>query len=166
MPLVQIPTLRVAVKNKKLSIMALRKLGLESPKVIRSTFKTTAEKINAKMQVPGKPITYPVQWDSAKQRRAFFATDGFGGGIPHVRKGFYVSQWQATTIRGGYQVANKWNRAGYIAGDIKGERQSRIHKGRWPVFRRIVDAALKLIPKRIVSDLKVMVKKIGFRVRQ
>lgn len=30
-------------------------------------------------------VSYPVQWTSEKQRRAFFATKGFGKGIPYRR---------------------------------------------------------------------------------
>lgn len=33
---------------------------------------------------PGKP-NYPIRWTSEKQRRAFFATKGFGRGIPASR---------------------------------------------------------------------------------
>lgn len=33
---------------------------------------------------PGEP-TYPLRWTSDKQRRAFFATNGFGRGIPAKR---------------------------------------------------------------------------------
>jgi len=44
-------------------------------------------------------------------------------------------------------------------------RQSRIHKGRWAIFRRVVDRALKLVPKQVVSELKITFRKIGFRVQ-
>jgi len=33
------------------------------------------------------PVKYPIQWTTEKQRRAFFATDGFGRGIPTRRTG-------------------------------------------------------------------------------
>jgi hypothetical protein len=36
----------------------------------------------------------PYRWQSEKQRRAFFATDGFGGGIPTIRTGAIVGGWQ------------------------------------------------------------------------
>jgi hypothetical protein len=165
MPIVQIPVLEVRLKNAKLSSMALTRLGLDAEKTVRQVFKATTLKINEQMQVEGKPPTYPIQWDSDKQRRAFFATNGFGGGIPHVRKGAYIAGWKQQTIRGGYQVANKLRYAGYIAGDLQGMRQSRIHKGRWAIFRRVVDRALKLAPKQVVSELKITFRKIGFRVQ-
>ena len=39
----------------------------------------------------------PYKWTSEKQRRAFFATDGFGGGIPHERTHETVNAWTLTT---------------------------------------------------------------------
>jgi hypothetical protein len=47
----------------------------------------------------------PYEWNSEKQRRAFFATDGFGRGIPSkrtfdLRFGWRVSKWgDGTAIR-------------------------------------------------------------------
>ena len=35
-----------------------------------------------------------VNWDSEKQKRAFFATDGFGGGIPHERQGAFPNSFE------------------------------------------------------------------------
>ena len=41
---------------------------------------------------PG-PVVYPFVWASERQRRAFFATDGFGHGIPYQRSHAYVHSW-------------------------------------------------------------------------
>lgn len=43
---------------------------------------------------PGRP-QYPIRWASERQRRAFFATDGFGRGIPTRRTGALTNAWQA-----------------------------------------------------------------------
>jgi hypothetical protein len=45
-------------------------------------------------QIPGKP-KYPIRWTSERQRRAFFATKGFGRGIPTRRTGKIVRSWEA-----------------------------------------------------------------------
>jgi hypothetical protein len=42
-------------------------------------------------KIPG-PVHYPVRWTSERQRRAFFATKGFGRGIPTKRTGD-VARW-------------------------------------------------------------------------
>lgn len=44
-------------------------------------------------QQPGPP-RYPIRWKSRRQRRAFFATKGFGRGIPTRRTGGLVAGWQ------------------------------------------------------------------------
>jgi hypothetical protein len=57
-------------KAGKLGLSALRKLTRE----------------------PGSP-RYPLRWQSARQRRAFFATRGFGRGIPYRRTGKLLAGW-------------------------------------------------------------------------
>lgn len=94
------------------------------------------------MQVEGDPIEYPVQWDSERQRRAYFATNGFGHGIPYHRTGAYVNAWQMEQrVYAGGSETRLYNDAPpaiYITGSVLGERQSRIHRGRWEMFVRIV----------------------------
>lgn len=157
--------MQVRVGNKVLVAKALSMIGLDAEKTVRKAFRTSAKTITDKMSVPGKPVTYPIKWDSEKQRRYVMAMLREQNDLPYTRKGGYVASWKMSTIRGGYQVANKWNKAGFIAGDIHGKRQSRIVKGRWPVFRKVIDAALRLVPRQIVSDLKITFKRLGFRVR-
>lgn len=38
------------------------------------------------------------RWNSKRQMRAYFATDGFGHGIPYHRTGGMVRQWKVVTI--------------------------------------------------------------------
>jgi len=42
---------------------------------------------------PGKP-KYPIRWTSERQRKAFFATDGFGRGIPTRRTHALSQGWR------------------------------------------------------------------------
>lgn len=46
---------------------------------------------------PGPP-KYPLKWQSERQRRAFFATDGFGHGIPYRRTGRLSAGWKVTAV--------------------------------------------------------------------
>lgn len=46
---------------------------------------------------PGPP-KYPLRWASERQRRAFFATNGFGGGIPYRRTGNMSRAWKVTAV--------------------------------------------------------------------
>lgn len=73
--------------------------------------------------VPG-PVQYPIEWSSEKQRRAFFATNGFGGGIPHQRQGRPGMGWRVDiSQRGGVvtlAVQNTWNAARYVFDNLLG----------------------------------------------
>lgn len=48
----------------------------------------------APYQVAPGSVKYPIQWASPKQRRAFFATNGFGRGIPTVRTNDLQKAWR------------------------------------------------------------------------
>src|SRR6266404_203260 len=41
---------------------------------------------------PG-PVKYPIEWTSERQRKAFFASDGFGNGIPYKRTDQLTDSW-------------------------------------------------------------------------
>lgn len=165
MPLIYVPALQVRLRGRKLTQAAIKKFGDEAPKVLRATFKQASQNIAATMQEPGLPITYPVKWDSEKQRRYVMWLLRSTNNLPYQRTNYFVTQWKQVTIRGGYRVVNMWRKAHYIVGDIHGEGQSRIHRGRWPKFRRVVDKALKGIAKKLLTALTVTATKIGFRTK-
>lgn len=114
----------------------------------------TVENIKTQMQVEGKPITYPVQWDSERQRRAFFATGGFGKGIPYQRTGGYIAAWKHEVIPFGHTLSNP-HPAGAIGGMPAGW-QSRIHRGRWTYLIQVLSDELAKLPDRISNMLKVL----------
>lgn len=47
---------------------------------------------------PPKP-TYPLRWKSKKQRAAYFATNGFGKGIPYRRTGEMSKRWETVFVQ-------------------------------------------------------------------
>lgn len=55
--------------------------------------------VDKTLRRPPGPVVYPIEWTSERQRAAFFATDGFGHGIPYVRTGTYEHGWH---VRGEY----------------------------------------------------------------
>ena len=80
----------------------------------------------------------PYQWQSEKQRKAYFATNGFGGGIPYQRTnemqgGWYVHESNSDWSR--VNVQNKMPYAQYVMGD----RQQRGHiADKWRHFAQVV----------------------------
>ena len=102
---------------------------------------------------PG-PVQYPFEFGTAKSRRAFFATKGFGRGIPTVRTGELGRSWLvryrfAQTI-GTLILENTDPAAKYVYGN-KGQRQIPGHfKTGWgrdlpPALQLIDEYAVKLI---------------------
>lgn len=75
----------------------------------------------ALQQQPG-PVKYPIQWTSEKQRRAFFATDGFGRGIGAPRTGAMAAAWEVRFIEtpGSFQIVviNPSKAAKFVEGSL------------------------------------------------
>lgn len=148
----------VQVESKQVS-QNLERIGPAIDGVVNADIEQSLENARYDLQQPGKPINYPVQWDSEKQRRAYFATDGFGAGIPYQRTGAYNAGWEISKT--GYGLAREfvlrniktyWR---FVGGGDRGQEQSRIHRGRWEVaaqtVRRHVEAMLVNV-KQGVSD--------------
>lgn len=99
---------------------------------------------------PGK-AKYPIQWTSEKQRRAFFASDGFGKGIPTKRTGALSDAWVVTFLPGTgafafrVRIANTNPASKYVFGTLARQlsRAARSQQGfhkttGWPLASPIV----------------------------
>jgi len=124
------------------------------------------------MKVPGKKVKYPIKWDTEKQRKAFFASDGFGRGIPTKRTGEYQKGWKVFPVVGspadvGYDVGNPLSHSKYIGGTARStRRQSRIHQGRWNLFKEAIDRVVKRLPITMKRSLKLIARQEGFRTKE
>lgn len=125
----------------------------------------TGDRIIKVMRTPGKPPTHPIQWDTERQKRAYFATNGFGGGIPTVRTDESPNAWKVIKTDRGADMSNPLSHAGYLYGTERGERQSRIHRGRHPIFRKIVDSMIARLPRSVRDRLVVVIRNEGFEVK-
>ena len=71
--------------------------GQTFPRAITAVAKASEVKVAPQIrelaQAP-RGVVYPIRWKSVKQRRAFFATNGFGKGIPYRRTGTIARSWQ------------------------------------------------------------------------
>lgn len=76
---------------------------------------------------PG-PVAYPIEWTTDRQRRAFFATDGFGAGIPTKRSTQLETSWVVIVS---YQMRTNLitlrNPKSYAKYVYPGSRQQRFH---------------------------------------
>ncbi len=143
------PQISITVSSQKV-VQSLTNLGQAMPGLVNADIEAVLEQTRAELAQPGSPSVSPVLWDSEKQRRAYFATDGFGHGIPYVRtgayeQGFVVQKTGSNTYRQ-YKIVNKQSAAKYVGGDAMGGSQSRIHRGRWPLMFQVVrDKAVQLL---------------------
>jgi hypothetical protein len=140
----------------------LQNLASDIPKVSRLTIYRTSQRIQQRMKKVGARPSYPINWASDKQRRAFFASNGFGGGIPYRRSNRYPSGWKVVQKGDtGYTVINEESAAQWVAGNAYGQRQSSIHAGRWPVFRDEADAEIKDLPAEIEREIVMVARRNG-----
>lgn len=134
-----------------------------------SRFQKSAEKaseetlteIKRQMSAPGKPITYPVQWDSEKQRRYVIAKLREEGNLPYTRTDAYRNGWKLAKTPDGFSLSNA-HPAGAIGGTLKGDSlasltswQSKIHRGRWPNILAVAREQIGKLPKRIMDKLTI-----------
>lgn len=129
------------------------------------TLKNAAETVTRIMKRPGKKPTYPIKWDSEKQRRKVMAM--LGDDLPYTRTNGYVDAWEMREIQNGYTSENIGHNALFLAGAASGEfpgavhvtpsGQSNIHAGRWQPVRPVLDSVLARLPGELVEDLKVEV---------
>lgn len=73
-------------------------------------------------------VKYPIQWTSVKQRRAFFASNGFGAGIPYKRTRALARGWNAQIHRKSDNASTLeiWNAqpyARFVVGTLSGNPQ-------------------------------------------
>lgn len=121
-----------------------------------------AENIRRRMSEEGKPVKYPIRWDSQKQRKAFFATNGFGGGIPHKRTHKMRLGWKVKAItqgtKTGVSITNKRRGAGAVFGLPRTGWQSRIHRGTWNYLPKIFLQEVKKLPLIVMKNVRIEFK--------
>lgn len=144
---------------------SLTNIGEAAPRIVNADIEQAMDAAVGELQQPGDPITYPVHWDSERQRRAFFATDGFGRGIPTKRTGAYQEGWHVTKTGSGtaraYTVSNPVKYARYVGGAAYG-KQSNIHAGRWKVARDIIRAHAEAMLTKVRADVHNTVHSGGY----
>jgi hypothetical protein len=96
-----------------------------APGLMKTAYKRNVgrlrSRILATLKVEPKKPSYPLRWKSDRQRRAFFATNGFGGGIPYQRSGKLLASYdvQVNDIGDGgiISITNSDPKARFVIGD-------------------------------------------------
>lgn len=94
-------------------------------------------------ETPGPP-RYPLAWQTERQRRAYFATDGFGAGIPYRRTGSLAGAWAVEARIGDQEGVIEVTNTSEIAQYVYGPSQQRFHaQTGWPTLADIDDMILE-----------------------
>lgn len=161
------PFLSVEVKPPAQLVQhKLERLRRKVPLISKKRMYDAVVKIRSYMKVPGTKPVYPINWDTKRQRIAFFASNGFGGGIPTKRNNDYVRAWEVIPTERGYDVGNPLSHARYIGGTFRStKRQSKIHRGRWRLVKVITDKVLGRLPKAVRDSITQTARQEGFRAK-
>lgn len=109
-------------------------------------------KILAEIRNAPSAPKYPIEWQSERQRRAFFASDGFGHGIPYKRTGKLQQSWMMTQRASGngatVNLENSDPKAVYVQADLV----QRMHLASgWPQVDNIVARNEVLLADMVVQ---------------
>lgn len=82
----------------------------------------------------------PYKWQTEKQRRAYFATKGFGKGIPYTRSGKLADGWKQIEDGVNSKVVNEVPYVRYVMG----ADQQRGHAAdKWRQWQKVVEDNMK-----------------------
>jgi hypothetical protein len=155
--------------NATLVRKGLENLRKKIPLVSRQRIREVLMAMKKTLSKPGAKPTYPIRWDTAKQRRAFFASDGFGAGIPTKRgkgSGAIQRNWKVISTEYGGDLENPMSHARFVYGTYKSTKaQSRIHRNRWPLLKTVASEEIAKLPKKVRESIKIVATSIGFKVK-
>lgn len=106
---------------------AIRYTAQQSPRLMQTAYDRALRRWRPRILVDLRaaptlgPDDYPRRWKSERQRRAYFATNGFGGGIPYRRTGALEKAWKITlktqSATGVLAIENDNKAAEFVQGD-------------------------------------------------
>lgn len=128
-----------------------------------------AQPVLQRAAVAPSGVAHPIQWTSDKQRRAYFATDGFGAGIPYRRTGKVNRGWELFAVeRAGGQVEivllNTDPAAPFVFGTFNNNdrTQQQFHRNSgWSRARTIRAQVMAVIRKEVKARFSDTLKAFG-----
>jgi hypothetical protein len=151
--------------NIKGAIEKLRRIPKEIIGSAVQVIREESHRIERIMSRPGLKITYPVRWDSEKQKRYVIAKLKAEDNLPYERTGEHSNGWESGDLMNGAFVQNLGHQAVFLYGTPSGEfagaslvtssGQSHIHEGRWRLVKPVIDAVMARIPKSILDKVRI-----------
>ena len=128
----------------KIVRQGLQDLAVAVPKIGRRQVRNTLERIKKIMKV------YPPERSGQLYTRTF-----------KLKRGWKIQTAGPT----GYTISNRARFRGrsyvkYVVGSATGTMQAWMHKGRWPLFRNVVDAEGAKLPFEIARHIRIKARKL------
>jgi hypothetical protein len=115
----------------------------------------TAVEIARRMAKPGKKMTYPAKWASAKQRiKVIIMIMKKQGFLPYVRTHAHERGWKVERNTRGAKVYSNTRGNKQIYGTMRNAQQADMFAGRWPILRVVYDAVVAGLPKKVKESLR------------
>jgi len=150
----------IEIKNNiKLVRRNLENLRASLPKIGKFRAVEAVTEIARRMAKPGKKITYPVNWDSLKQKiYVIMMIMRKQGKLPFVRTHSHERGWKTEATTRGAKVYNNVRGSKYLYGTMRNMKQSNIHLGRWLILRVVYDKVVVGLPKKIKESIRKIPK--------
>lgn len=115
---------------------------------------------------PAPSVARPIEWQSERQRKAYFASNGFGGGIPSRRTDTTRNAWylhrELTAGELAIEIGNNKAHAQFVYGSLNQRSrdeaarfQQRMHRNTgWGLAVDIINPALETIRDQYIGELR------------
>lgn len=153
--------LKVRTQGADLVRQGLEDIAAEVPKIGRKRIYDMMLGVVRLLKIPGKKPTYPINWDSDRQRRFVLAMLRADDNLPYRRTDRLPGGWAIEREDNGYRLLNPADAAVYVFGNYEGARQSKIHEGRWSVFQEVVESAINELPPDIEEHITYYARQRG-----
>jgi hypothetical protein len=130
--------------------------------VFREELQTTHDEIEPyviqDLEVTPGNVHYPIEWQSERQRRAFFATNGFGGGIPYQRTGKLALAWEFVVEGNSVVIRNRNPASPFVYGSLalsnQGAFKQRMHENTgWQTAGITADFWMREFQRQLVRNM-------------
>lgn len=153
----------ITVKNNvKLVRRNLDNLRTSLPKIGKFRLNEALTEIARRMAKKPRKITYPVPWDSIKQKiKVIIMIMRKQGSLPYSATGAHERGWKTQTTATGGKAWNNVRGSKYLYGTMRNKKQSNIHLGRRPILREVYEKVIVGLPKKVKESLKKVPKVNG-----
>lgn len=119
------------------------------------TFHRNQDSILQSLRREPGDVKTPIQWTSEKQRKAYFASNGFGNGIPYRRTHQLSQAWKVSLIYNAglfAEIAIRNDNPAVVF--VEGDRQQAFHAATgWLNATDTLVVALETLENEVTSDL-------------